>query len=314
MTLPNFFVIGAAKSGTTSLYHYLKEHPQIFMSPMKEPEFFSFLGQKIDRKDPRQAPGIFAILDFKDYEALFNGAKDEPAIGEASPSYLYLPEVPQRIRQYIPDPKFIAILRDPADRAYSHFNMRRNKLSANVTEPFTDFEEALRAEDGRIKEGWACGWHYRTRGFYYEQLKRYHDLYGAPRIRVFLYEDLRSDPHKVLQEIFRFLGVEDSFKPSLEKVHNKGRYQTIVKNRLWQDLLTTDNPVKSMIKPLLTKEKRKQLKKFFIRKNIAAGSEEPAGLPPRIRRELVETYREDILKLQDLIERDLSAWLKTDAQ
>ncbi len=157
MTLPNFFIIGAAKSGTTSLYYYLKNHPQIYMSPVKEPEFFSFTGQKIDRKDMRLAPGIFAITERNDYEALFKDVKDEVAIGEASPSYIYVPEVPARIKAMIPDPKFIAILRHPAERAFSHFNMRLNKSSANAIEPITDFAEALRAEEGRIQNGWGGG-------------------------------------------------------------------------------------------------------------------------------------------------------------
>ena len=311
MTLPNFFIIGAAKSGTTSLYYYLKEHPQIYMSPMKEPEFFSFLGQKVDRKDGRQAPGIYALSDWKEYEALFSGVKDEKIIGEASPSYIYVPEVPLRIRQYISDPKFIAILRDPAERAYSHFNMRLNKLSHKVGEPITNFAEVLKAEDQRIKDGWACGWHYKKRGFYYEQLKRYYELFGRNRIRVFLYEDLRSDPPKVLQEIFRFLGVDESFVPDFEKVHNKGRYQTTVKSKLWNDILRKESPIKTALKPFMSKEKRRRLKKYFIEKNTVTGSNELAGLDPEIRRQLVEEYRPDILKLQDLIGRDLSAWLKT---
>ena len=232
-------------------------------------------------------------------------------IGAASPSYIYVPEVPYRIRQYIPDPKFVAIIRDPAERAYSHFNMRLNKLSHKVGEPITDFAEVLAVEGQRINEGWACGWHYKKRGFYYEQLKRYYDLYGSQKIRVFLFEDLQTDPKKVLQEIFRFLGADESFVPNFKAVHNKGRYQATVKNKFWNDTLRTENPVKSALKPLMSKEKRRRLKKYFIEKNTVAGLNELAGLDPKIRRQLVEEYRPDILKRQDLIGRNLSAWLKT---
>lgn len=310
MTLPNFFILGAAKSGTTSLYHYLKGHPQIYMSPVKEPEFFSFMGQRIDRGDHRLAPGIFAVTDPAAYEALFKDAGGKPVVGEASPSYLYVPEAAQKIRTWIPDPKFVAILRDPAERAYSHFNMRRNKGSANSHETLDSFEEALKAEEARIREGWACGWHYKARGFYYGQVKRYHDLFGRERLRVFLYEDLCSDPRRVLKEISRFLGVDDSFMPDLKRVHNKGRYQTRPRSRLLQGFLMRENPFKSLFRPLLGPEGRRWMRRSLHRMNTAVGSERPAGLDPRTRKHLVEEYREDILKLQGLIGRDLSAWLE----
>ena len=305
MTLPNFFIIGAAKSGTTSLYHYLKDHPQIFMPQMKEPEYFSFLGQKIDRKDIRMAPGIFAISDAAEYEALFKGANGKPAVGEASPSYIYVPEVAARIKERVPDAKFIAILRDPAERAYSHFNMRKNKT--NTHESITDFGEALKAEDDRVRQGWACGWHYKRRGFYYEQLKRYYDLFRKDRILVLMYEDLISNPADVLRRIYKFLSVDENYLPSFE-VHNKGTYNAVVKNPLIHKFLAGDNWVKSLLKPFMKRDMRKRLKKSLIALNMEEGDEE-GTLDPALRKQLVEEYREDILKLQTLIGRDLSAWL-----
>ncbi len=309
MTLPNFIVIGAAKSGTTSLYRYLREHPEIYMPPIKEPEFFSFMGKKIDPKDFKQAPANFAVTDWNEYHSLFKDGEGKKAIGEASPGYIYSQEAPGRIKEHIPHAKLIAILRDPAVRAYSHFNMRLNKSHADVVDPVKDFEEVLAAENYRIGEGWGPGYHYRARGFYYEQLKRYYDLFPAEQIRVYLYEDLRRDPAAVMKDIFQFLGVDDTFVPDFKKIHNKGRYQAVVKNRVWHDFLTRGNPVKTLLKPLFNSETRQGVKKFLVNKNMtSAPAAEKSGLDPQIRRGLVDIYKEDILKLEKLIGRDLSAW------
>jgi len=219
MTLPNFLIIGATKSGTTSLYYYLKEHPQIYMSPIRETEYFSFMGESLDREDYRLAPANFATTDRKAYETLFKGVRKETAIGECSPYYLYHPEAARRIRENLPHAKLIAILRDPAERAYSHFIMRCNKANPNLAEPIRDFAEALHAEDIRVQNGWLGGWHYKRRGFYYAQLKRYFDLFPSEQIRVYLYEDLRSNPQVVLRDIFRFLGVLETFQDSTNISH-----------------------------------------------------------------------------------------------
>lgn len=259
MTLPNFFLIGATKSGTTSLYHYLKDHPQIYMSPVKEPEHFSFMGRRIDPGDYRKMPGNLAVTDSKAYEALFRGVTGESAVGEASSSYLYVPETAPRIQERIRDPKFIAILRDPAERAHSHFNMLKNRQNSGILETSADLKEALAAEPERMERGWACAWHYKARGFYHAQVKRWYDRFGRDRVRVFLYEDLCSDPIGVAKEIFRFLGVDDSFTPEVGEIHNRGIYTT--------------------------------------------------RMDPSLRGKLVSDYRGDILRLQELIGRDLSSWL-----
>ena len=122
MTMPNFLIIGAMRAGTTSLYHYLKQHPQVYMSPVKEPRFFALEGEKPDPGRPTDERLMnHSITDIEAYRALFQAVSKETAIGEASPLYLYSPKAPERIRHYIPDAKLIAVLRDPVERAYSHF-------------------------------------------------------------------------------------------------------------------------------------------------------------------------------------------------
>src|SRR3712207_4104321 len=131
MTLPNFLVIGAMKSGTTALYYYLEQHPEIYMSPVKEPNFFS------------QENAADTVTHIGTYEQLFKGASGKKAIGEASHSYLYEPRAAAEIRRYVPKVKLIAILRNPIDRAYSHFL----HMVRSGTEPLDDFAQALREEE-----------------------------------------------------------------------------------------------------------------------------------------------------------------------
>src|SRR5918995_644162 len=151
MTAPNFFIIGAQKAGTTSLYHYLNQHPQIYMSPVKEPFFFDH---------EFSSNGEVVQQEFAEHQALFQGAKGETAIGEASPLYIYAPGTPERIKEYVPEARSIALLRNPADRAYSAF---LHAVRIGV-EPCTDFAQALRGEEERVRNGWHYIFHYRNRG------------------------------------------------------------------------------------------------------------------------------------------------------
>ena len=199
MTMPNFFIVGAQKAGTTSLYHYLNQHPQVYMSPIKEPFFFDHemdsKGEVVRREfeGHRQPP---RFTNIEEYSALFEGVRDEKAIGEATPLYIYAPGTAERIERYVPGAKSIALLRNPADRAYSAF-LYAVRMGV---EPLTDFAQALREEPFRMRNRWHYVFHYRSRGLYYQQLKRYYEVFGRERLGVWLYEDLREDPAGVAQE------------------------------------------------------------------------------------------------------------------
>jgi hypothetical protein len=299
MTLPNFLVIGAHKAGTTSLYHYLKQHPEIYMSPLKEPRFFSFEGEEPDFRGPLpEVPGRpLVVTDLEAYRALFAGVSSEKAIGEVSPGYLYREKAPGRIRHYIPEAKLIAILRNPVERAYSHFLMVRK----NDREPLTDFARALEAEEERIKDNWWIG-HYKSMGFYHEQLTRYYELFDREQIRVYLYEDFDKDPVAVTQSIFRFLEVNDSFVPDTSRRFN---VSGVPKSRAVHTLIKKPNPLKSALKPFLPRGLRWRISAKLHESNLRGAP----PLPEEIRKELTEAYREDILKLEGLIGRDLSGWL-----
>jgi hypothetical protein len=303
MTLPNFLIIGAGKSGTTSLYHYLKQHPEIFMSPVKEPKFFALEGVGIyfrgpgDKEVMTQTSDNRAVLEIGEYERLFDGAGGAKALGEASPIYLHSPQAPARIRHYIPDAKLVAVLRNPIDRAYSAYlhQVRDGR-------EWLGFREAMHAEEGRIQKDWAPGWRYQRVGFYHEHLSRYYELFGADNIRVHLYEDLSESPVSVSQDIFRFLRVDDSFVPDISLRHN---VSGIPKSKALVALIKRPNPLKSAAKAILPEKTRKRLSMNLQNRNLSKAP----PMPEETRMELIAAYREDVLKLQDLIGRDLSGWL-----
>ena len=310
MTMPNFLIIGAQKSGTTSLYEYLKQHPQIYMSPLKEPRFFAFAGEKPNYSGPGdQELYSDVVSDLENYQALFKGASEETAVGEASVVYLYLSRAPERIHHYIPDAKLIAVLRNPIERAYSAFL----HLTRDRKEPFGDFARALQAEDERIRNNWGPIWHYKQVGFYYAQLKRYFDRFEPEQIRVYLHEELRDDPRRVLKDIHEFLGVDTTFVTDVQRKHN---VSSVPAHQRWYALYTllqSQNPVKSIVRPFLPRGLRRRLfTQVYGRISTSSQDQAPAKppLPVEVQQQLTETYRDDILKLQNLTGRDLSNWLQ----
>jgi len=294
MKMPNFLIIGAQKAGTSALYHYLKQHPQIYMSPVKEPHFFSYDGDKLDYQGPLKTTTP-VITNVEKYSKLFEAAPQGAVIGEASPSYIYGPISAERIQHYIPKAKIIAVLRHPAERAYSNFV----HAIRYGNEPIKDFAQALQEEEKRISEKWGFLWHYQRKGFYYEQLKRYFDKFDQEQIRVYLYEDLNSNPIKILKDIFKFLEIDETFTPDVSLRYN---VSGIPKNKILRDLEIKLNPLKPVLRHLISDRLR-----IYIRSKTF---NKPPSLAPEIRRQLIEVYREDILKLQALIQQDLSSWLK----
>jgi hypothetical protein len=217
VSLPNFLIIGAAKAGTNALYHYLRQHPQVYMSPWKEPKFFAFESEAdlgFRAANGRDAPvNASVILDQAEYEELFDDARDdELARGEASTHYLYVERSPARIKALIPDAKLIAVLRNPVDRAFSSYQ----HLVRDDLEPL-DFGAALDAEPQRIAEHYAYLYRYTDMGFYSEQLDRYEKTFPENQLCVLLYDDLRSDPEGTCRRIFSFLGVDEDFVPDMSE-------------------------------------------------------------------------------------------------
>lgn len=224
MRFPNFVVIGSSRSGTTSLYHHLQKHPQVYVTPVLEPRFFAFEDDPLDYR----GPGDYllrerVVTSASEYAALFGAVGDETAVGEVSPAYLSSPSAAQRISRYAPAARIVAILRNPVDRALSSFEFERQ--AGFETAP--SLEVALDLENTRRQAKWSYVWGYGYRGLYYTHLRRYFDLFDRSQIKVLRYEDWEQDAGAaLLKAVFGFLGVDETALPERAIHLNASRLQT----------------------------------------------------------------------------------------
>lgn len=305
--MPNFLIIGAAKSGTTTLYYYLKQHPQIYMTPVKETNFFAFEGKKIELIGVKVTESIKSyqneiITDLDLYRKQFDNVNQEIAFGESCPSYLYIPQAALNIKRYTPQAKLIIILRDPIERAYSNFlhNMRER------IEYYDDFSQAIAAESWRIKNGWWWGYHYVQVSLYYEQVKRYFDLFGKSQVKVYLFNQFKNKHELFFSDICQFLEIEDvkliEQNSNLEKHNSTG----IPANTFLEVLIKDSNLVKKLYQTIIRNKNIRQ--KITAQVNCFNPLIKP-DLNQETRAKLLPLFKENILNLQDLIEQDLSIWL-----
>lgn len=276
MTLPNFLIIGAAKSGTTSLYHYLRQHPDIFMSRIKEPNYYTDEDNLLD---------IPAIRSRAAYEALFAGAKGRRAIGEATVRYLNAIAGIDRIHADLPGVRLIVLLRQPADRAYSSY-LGRLAIGGETQGP----EEVLQPGSYPFETS-----------RYYPRLRRYYDRFPRQQIKVILFDDLAANPQNVLREIFRFLDVDPDFVADTSIRHNSSvAPRSRFLNRLFGSGMRLFRPM--VPQWLLSRGLAVRLRRPILR--------QPEPMSPELRRRLTDLYRDDILATSELIGRDLSHWLE----
>jgi Sulfotransferase domain len=292
--LPTFLIVGAARAGTTSLYEYLRQHPAVYMSPVKEPNFFAVEGARVEHRGPGE-DRLRWVTDLDGYRELFRDVTSERAVGEASTLYLYSERAPERIRRHIARARLVAVLRNPVERAYSAFSYLRERGS----EPWASFLDALDAEDERVARNWSHIWHYRRMGFYHEQLFRYYARFDPEQIRVFLYEDLEADPLGVMRTLFEHIGVDASFAPDTRlRVNVSGE----PRHRLAAPLLRP-NRVTRALRPLAVRA----LNPLVLRVKQQALAKPP--LPEAAAERLRADYRDDVARLGELLGRDLSSWL-----
>jgi hypothetical protein len=295
---PNFLIIGAQKAGTTALYHYLSQHPRIFMSPDKEPRYFA-------NSDDRE--GVFLYKTRAEYERLFDGVKDETAIGEASTLYMCSPSAPEKISASLPGVKLIAVLRNPIDRAYSQYVFMRRE----GREKRSSFRAVIKEEQRLLYENPEKSI-YLSRGMYGEQIERYLDNFSMDQLRLYRYENLLRSPGAVLNDMFRFLGVVEIDDLYLSKRYNVSH--------------VPGNPVARRFVAWASRQQalRRSLKKFVpdsvywklvvpagraIIENLRSG--EPVKMQPLddwSRQRLSEIYWEDLIKLESLTGYSTSAW------
>jgi hypothetical protein len=292
---PDFFIVGAPKCGTTSLYTYLESHPGIFMSPVKEPYHFC----------PDLHIGLPTIADRERYLDLFRGATAGERAGEASVWYLYSSRAARLIREFNPAARIIIMLRSPADMAYSLYNHYRY----SGVEPLASFEEALAAEAER-REGRRLParrdvretLYYREVARYAPQVKRYLDEFGRDRVHVILFDNLRDRTEAVYRDTLAFLGVESGIvAPDFDVVNEAKRIGVPVLHRL----LSRPAPaaLKSMVRGWPA---GRRFRRWLRRTNARLGPK--VEMAPETRRRLERELRADVEALGDLIGCDLSAW------
>jgi len=293
---PNFFIIGAPKCGTTSLHAILAQHPQVFMTRLKEPRFFSM--------DSRWEKGKKWYLN-----KYFRGAEAYPIRGESTPSTLFWYEktIPRIKRVLDQEPaKFIILLRNPIERAYSHywFNVQTKVVH---TEPL-DFEEALEAESKRAqiseyhREG-VLSYFYAEVGKYAHQVEAFQQAFGENNVLVLLFEDLFSERYdESINQIEVFLGISRVPLPSV-KDNASHRF----KNKSIQMIVRFIKPVREVLNPYLPKNVLKSLREKYIEENKE--SFKYPAMKDETRQKLADQFEQSNRDLQNLIGRDLSHWV-----
>jgi hypothetical protein len=296
MRLPDFLVIGAARAGTTSLHNYLHQHPELFLSSRKELNYFS-----ADDPGPwrRESPPVRTLAE---YARHFQGATPHQRVGEVSPRYLISEGAAARIHEALPRAKLIATLRDPVSRAASHHAMdQRDGLETR------SFEEAIRADLEAFAGTGRCSLLLRG-GLYASQLERYFARFDRSQIQIHLFEDLESDSSTLLRRVFGFLEVDDRFVPPDAGV----RYNAAgAPSRRLADALLRKRSITSTIRQWLPLALRRPAHRWIERRRALSLEANP--ISAGIEAELLAFYREGTLRVQDLIGRDLSRWLRSSA-
>jgi hypothetical protein len=289
---PNFFIVGAAKAGTTSLHEYLKSVPGIYMSDYKEPHYFA----------PNVVPDKYyrKIQNKEEYVELFKNVKNETAIGESSVSYLWDKESPNLIKNASPNAKIIIILRNPIERAYSHY-LHHSRVGYDTL----DFYKAIYRDYQRKSRLWQIPDVYVDQGLYYHQVRRFLETFPPENIKILVFEEFIKDPIKVVKDLLKFLNVDAEIPPTVGKLHNPSyvprsslsprimRFLTMLGNKNNASFTLTHNivPVDSTLKVLIP----------ILWKRSSAKQK----IPEEAYRFLYGIYKDDVKHLESLISRSL---------
>jgi hypothetical protein len=304
--VPDFFIVGHPKCGTTALYEMLRRHPQIYMPDFKEPWFFA--GDMRQRFQPARSGEVPQTLG--DYVRLFEPARADQRTGEASSSYLRSREAAAGIARLRPDARIIAVLREPA----SFLRSLHEQLLADHIETSKSLRDALARESAR-REGRKIPRRshlpqmllYSEHVRYVEQLRRYHDLFGAEQVLVLIYEDFRADNRATLRRVQQFLGVADEHALDVFDVNTSDKR---MRSQQLDDLLgavslgarPAARAVKGTVK-LLTTSRLRSRAMVAMRRNVVYGERQPPDA--QLMLELRRRYRGEVLALSEYLGRDL---------
>jgi hypothetical protein len=313
--LPNFFIVGAPKAGTTSLYHYLDQHPDVYMSPVKEPNYFAEeirLGNisaqwqdwahrehkslQAYLRGPMQEKRFGGIVaSWSDYLKLFENVNGEKAVGEASVCYLWSKTAARAIASTTPHAKIVMVLRNPVDRALSQY---KQAVASGLIRK--SFRELIRDSLKNNSDQFELLNPFLEFGLYYGQVKRYTEQFPAENLRIYLYEEYKQAPTRITADIFRFLTVDPQFSPDVSEKH----LQTSWPRFKWISFMLKKCGVWSLLKNMVPDDLVPVIKKCVLR------NKKTVELDPADRVQLSNYYREDVTRLSRLIKRDLHGWLE----
>ena len=296
MKKPNFIIAGFPKCGTTSLHHYLSEHPEIFMPEQKELHFFTFkILSKLKNGPKDELVKETQINSSEKYLSYFQNVKKEIAIGDASPSYINYPSEFLKIKKYLNDPKVIIILRDPINRAYSNYlHLKREHRE------IMSFEDAIGAEDERIKNKYSDFWYYKFNSTYYQKIVKAKTTFS--NVLILTIEELDKDPIITMKKVYKFLGVNNnfSFKTISEKFNVGGNYKKNFATKIIFQPSKFKNRIKRFVQPT-------SFLKIILMRITSIFKSKPEKIDQNLIEELKNYFKDDVENLKKL-DVNISNW------
>ncbi len=281
VSFPDLFLVGAPRCGTTNMYTYLKQHPEIYLSVLKEPHFFS-----TDLTSPPQA-----VVDENLYLSLFAGVEGEKRIGEGSVWYLESERTPAAIRERSPAARVLVMLRNPLDMIFSLHGL----YLRTGNEEIADFDAALAAQEDRARGArippetyFPEGLQYMSVALYSEKVGRYFETFGRERVKVVIFDDFISETRAVLEDVFRFLEVDPKTPVELDP----GKAKALIRPKVLHQLRTTD--------PIVRDKMRGGGRRHTVPRQ--------SSMSDATRKRLAEHFAPDVAALSKLLDRDLDTW------
>ena len=313
---PNFFIVGAAKAGSTALWNYLGQHPEVAFSPIKETHFFASdiqterfrsnvrkeaaydVAGYVKKGMPEPVHQAF-VRDPDLYLQLFSKAGTAKAIGEASVSYLWSEQAAKNIKAHCPGAKIIMVLRQPVERAFSHFLMDLRMGYAKGS-----FRETVENDLAAPEQGWGMTNLYVSLGLYAEQVQRYLNCFGSENVLILLNEDLKTQTEVTLEKTFQFLGIDPKgATPDTTERHNKAKLPRFG----WMKQLLRDSPLKSAVRKAMPESVKNKLKnQLYDTTNLPKLTQEH-------RLWMQGFFEEDLKQLGQIISLDIGHWHENEA-
>ena len=295
LSKPNFLIVGVARCGTTSLFHYLKQHPEIGFPKIKEPKYFSSRAIQLPHKGPGdKTVDANIITNERTYLNLFKDLSRYQMIGEASSDYFYYHDkTAEAIRHELGDIPIIIVIRNPVERAFSAFsNLVRDGRET------LGFEDALKHEKERIDQNFDWMWHYKSGSMYFKGINTFKNVFT--KVLVITNDELKSKPKIVLLNIYKFLGVNQEFEANTQDEYShSGRNRNKIIGMLTSRNYTFTNFIREFVFKLIPRRILEKLASKLLQKDI---------LEKETAQELRSFFLKDIEQVEKIIGKDLSTW------